>query len=210
LTIPLLFLLLFLTPALDRASSSAPSAGTLDVSFFYMPPTSIEPSYHTAIWLEDEHGALVRTLYISNDLSKTEYQIGQACPDWVKQAHWESANRTDVDAVTGPTPNVGAGRRTFDLEKLGLAPGRYRFKLQVHITEAYNILYSGPLVVSDAPSEVVLETFYSPSKPPGGTDFVRDVRARYLPRPVAQTFGTAGRPTQEMSCPTTSSIDAIF
>ena len=183
-TLPLQLLLLLLPLTIITPSPSA--VGVIDVSFVYMPPTSIEPSYHTAIWLEDEAGTLVRTLYVSNDLSKTEYQIGQACPDWAKQAHWESAKKTDIDAVTGPTPNVGTGRRTFDLQTLGLAPGRYRFKLQVHIVDAYNILYSGLLVVSDgasgAASEIALETFYSPSKPPGGTDFVRDVRARYTPR----------------------------
>jgi hypothetical protein len=159
------------------------AAGRLDVSFVYLPPTSIEPSYHTAIWLEDEHGALVKTLYVTNDLSSSEYQVGEACPDWVKQAHWESVSRPDVDAVTGPTPHVGAGSRTFDLAALGIAPGRYQFKLQVHITDAYNILYRGTLVVGDASSEVALDTLYSPSKPPGGTDFVRDVRAHYTPAP---------------------------
>jgi len=157
------------------------AAGRLDVSFVYMPPTSIEPSYHTAMWLEDEQGALVKTLYVTNDLSSNEYKVGEACPDWVKQAHWERAPKSEVDAVTGPTPHVGAGSRSFDLAALGLAPGRYQFKLQVHITDNYNILYRGTLVVSDAASEVTLETLYSPSKPPGGTDFVRDVRAHYTP-----------------------------
>ena len=157
------------------------AAGRLDVSFVYMPPTSIEPSYHTAIWLEDEQGTLVKTLYVTNDLSSNEFKVGEACPDWVKQAQWERASKSEVDAVTGPTPHVGAGSRTFDLAALGLAPGRYQFKLQVHITDNYNILYRGTLVVSDMPSEVTLETLFSPSKPPGGTDFVRDVRVHYTP-----------------------------
>jgi len=156
-------------------------AGSLDVSFVYMPPTSIEPSYHTAIWLEDESGALVKTLYVTNDLSKTEYKIGEACPDWVKQAHWETAGNSEVDAVTGPTPTVGAGRRRFDLNAFGIAAGRYRFKLQVHITDAFNILYTGVLVVGATPMTLTLETLYSPSKPPGGTDFVREVEVLYLP-----------------------------
>ena len=157
------------------------AAGRLDVSFVYMPPTSVEPTYHTAIWLEDEQGTLVKTLYVTNDLSSNQFKVGEACPDWVKQAHWESASKSDVDAVTGPTPHVGAGSRTFDLAALGIAPGRYQFKLQVHITDTYNILYRGPLVVGEAASEVTLETLYSPGKPPGGTEFVRDVRVRYAP-----------------------------
>lgn len=158
-----------------------PASGTLTISFVYMPPTSVEPTYHTAVWLENESGTLVKTLFVTNDLSSTEYKMGEACPDWIKQANWEKAERADVDAVTGPTPNVGAGGRTFDLGALGVAPGKYAFKLQVHIIDKYNILYRGTLNVGDTPSEVTLETLYSPGKPPGGTEFVRDVRARYAP-----------------------------
>lgn len=176
---PLVFAFLLLAGPFAAGAPATP--GTLDVSFVYMPPTSVEPTYHTAMWLEDESGALVKTLFVTTDLSATEYKVGEACPDWVKQAHWEKASKSDVDAVTGPTPNVGTGGRAFDLAKLGVAPGRYVFKLQVHITDSYNILYRGPLDVGDTASEVTLETLYSNGKPPGGTDFVREVRVRYVP-----------------------------
>jgi len=172
----------FALPVTAASPAAAPAkAGTLDVSFVYMPPTSVEPTYHTAVWLEDESGKLVKTLFVTNDLSKTEYRVGEACPDWVKIANWEKAPKSDVDAVTGPTPNVGSGGRSLNLAALGVAPGKYVFKLQVHITDTYNILYRGPLVVGEAASEVTLETLYSPGKPPGGTEFVRDVRVRYAP-----------------------------
>lgn len=174
-----LVLLLFAAPPAPPAAE--PAQGALHVSFVYMPPTSVEPTYHTAMWLETEAGALVKTLFVTNDLSATEYKVGEACPDWVKQANWEKAAKPEVDAVTGPTPNVGTGGRSFDLAKLGITPGRYVFKLQVHITDTYNILYRGTLIVGDTPSEVVLETLYAPGKPPGGTEFVQNVRARYVP-----------------------------
>ena len=55
------FLVLPLVSAVS-ASSSAWAAGTISVSFLYMPPSQIEPTYHTAIWLEDLNGRLVKTL----------------------------------------------------------------------------------------------------------------------------------------------------
>ena len=85
-----------------------------------------------------------------------------------------------VDAVTGPTPNVGSGALAFDVAKMHVAPGTYRFKLQVHISEKFNVLYTGRLSISEASNEATLEILYSPSKPPGATEFVRDVRARYV------------------------------
>ncbi len=174
-------LALLLLSALTLSDTPATTPGTLEVSFVYMPPTSVEPSYHTAMWLENERGELVKTLYVTNDLSATEYKVGEACPDWVRQANWETADKAEVDAVTGPTPNVGAGGRVFDLAKLGVATGKYEFKLQVHITDKFNILYRGTFVAGDAPAEVALEQLYSNGKPPGGTDFVREVRVRYVP-----------------------------
>ena len=162
------------------APPPAPATGTVSVSFLYMPPSQIEPTYHTAIWLEDESGRLVKTLFVSHDLSSTEYRMGDACPDWVNQAHWEKAEPSLVDAVTGPTPNVGSGALAFDVAKMHVAPGTYRFKLQVHISEKFNVLYTGRLSIGEASNEATLEILYSPSKPPGATEFVRDVRARYV------------------------------
>ena len=180
---PFTFLLLLLglvaSPAVPPAAT-----GTVSVSFLYMPPSQIEPTYHTAIWLEDQNGRLVKTLFVSHDLSSTEYQMGDACPDWVNQAHWEKAEPSLVDAVTGPTPNVGSGALAFDVAALNVAAGTYQFKFQVHISDKYNVLYTGRLSIGAASNEATLEMLYSPSKPPGGTDFVRDVRARYVPGPA--------------------------
>jgi hypothetical protein len=174
-------LILLLTLATVEAPPAA-ATGTVSVSFLYMPPSQIEPTYHTAIWLEDASGRLVKTLFVSHDLSSTEYRMGDACPDWVNQAHWEKAEPSLVDAVTGPTPNVGSGALAFDVANVAM--GTYRFKLQVHISDKYNVLYTGTLTLGGAPNEAALDTLYSPAKPPGAAEFVRDVRARYVPGPA--------------------------
>jgi hypothetical protein len=161
--------------------AAPPAAGAIEMSFLYLPPSQLEPTYHTAIWLEDERGRLVRTLYVSRELSATEYKVGEACPDWVKQSHWEKAARDVVDAVTGPTPSVGSGALRFDLGSLGVSPGTYVFKFQVHITDDYNVLYRGQVSTKQAAGEVAIETLYSSGKPPGAPEFVRDVQVRYVP-----------------------------
>jgi len=155
--------------------------GKLEISFLYMPPEEVEPTYHTAIWLEDKNGRLLKTLYVSQELSATEYKLGNACPDWVKQANWEKAGQSLVDAVTGPTPNVGSGSLSIDVEKLALPPGEYQFRFQVHVIDRYNILFRGPLSIGRKANEAALETLYSPSKPAGANDQVRDVQVRFVP-----------------------------
>lgn len=164
------------------ALGSAPATtGQLIVTFMYMPPAEIEPTYHTAIWLENKTGQLVKTLYVSQELSANEYKSGNMCPDWVKQAQWAKAEKSLVDAVTGPTPNVGGGTMAFDLNKLGIAPGTYQFCFQVHVIDKYNILFRGTLSVGQSAQQPKIEVLYSPGKPAGSADIVRDVEVRYVP-----------------------------
>jgi len=165
----------------SRPAAAPQAAGAIEMTFLYLPPSQLEPTYHTAIWLEDERGQLVRTLYVSRELSATEYKVGEACPDWVKQSHWEKAARDVVDAVTGPTPSVGSGALRFDLDSLGVAPGLYVFKFQVHITDDYNVLYRGRVSTKQPVGDVALETLYSSGKPSGAPEFVREVQVRYVP-----------------------------
>jgi hypothetical protein len=164
---------------LQAPTPAGADAGSLHVSFLFMPPTSVEPTYHTAMWLEDAKGQIVRTLYVSQELSNGEYKLGVACPDWVKQAHWEKAPKPQVDAVTAPTPNVGSASMSFNLAELGVKPGAYRFKFQVHITDEHNVLYHGPVVVGGANATLTLDTAVGPGKVTTTDQFVRDVHVQY-------------------------------
>jgi len=170
-------------PIASGPAAAAPP-GQLVVTFLYMPPTEVEPTYHTAMWLENEEGKLIKTLFVSQELSVNEYKQGVACPDWLKQASWAKAEKSLVDAVTGPTPNVGSGAMSFDLQQLGIAPGKYRFCFQVHIVDKYNVMFRGTVNASQSAEEVKIETLFSPGKPPGDADIIRDVNVQYVPAAV--------------------------
>ncbi len=154
--------------------------GRLEVTFLYMPPTTIAPTYHTAIWLEDAGGVLVKTLYVSQELSSKEYMMGNVCPDWVKKAQWDKAPKSEVDAVTAPTPNVGSEAKVFDLAQLGVAPGAYQFRFQMHVGEQHNVLYRGTVTVGPSDDSPTLEVTQGPGKLLSPDTYVRDVRVRYL------------------------------
>jgi len=156
------------------------TAGVLEVSYLYMPPTTIDPTYHTAMWLEDDKGQLVKTLYVSQELSSAEFKMGNVCPDWVKLAHWETAPKAEIDAVTAPTPNVGSEAKVFDLAALGIPPGVYRFKFQMHVGEDHNVLFQGTLNAGAGAETLKLEKTEGPGKPLVPDQYVRDVEARYL------------------------------
>lgn len=168
-----------------RAAQAAPPvpaapAGVLHVTFLYMPPTSIDPTYHTAIWLEDAGGRIVKTLYVSQELSSAEYKMGNACPDWVKKARWDAAPKSEVDAVTAPTPNVGSEAKAFDLGSLGVLPGVYQFMFQMHVGENHNVLFRGALTVGGPDQHPKLEMTQGPGTLVSTDQYVRDVQVRYI------------------------------
>jgi len=167
--------------AQDAPQAPAGAAGTLYVTFLYMPPTSIDPTYHTAMWLEDAAGKLVKTLYVSQELSATEYKMGNVCPDWVKQAHWDTAAKSEVDAVTAPTPNVGSEARAFDLATLDVPTGVYQFKFQMHVLEDHNVLFRGTVTVGGPDQTPALEMTQGPGQLVSTDQYVREVQVRYVP-----------------------------
>lgn len=165
--------------AVARAQGAG-GAGALVVKFFYDTPTTVEPTYHTAIWLEDKNGKMVKTLFVSSELATKEYKMGNACPDWVKVAQWEKVAQNVAAAVTSSTPSVGQDEMTLDLAKLNIAPGTYGFRFQVHVSEEFNILYKGDVKVGGPAAAIKLETFQGPGKLDTTDQFVRDVEVKYV------------------------------
>jgi len=158
------------------------ASGMIEISFLYNKAEGVVPSYQIAIWLESEKGEYVKTLFVSEYLSGGGFDHGDVCPDWAKQAHWEKAEESEFDAATRPTPPIGARTLKFECEKWGIAPGAYRYCVQAHIVEKYNILYRGRITIGQGAAEAVGEVLYSPGKHPLAADILYDVRARYVPR----------------------------
>jgi hypothetical protein len=157
----------------------APVSGKLQISYLV---TSDDASRFSAVWLENERGDLIKTLFVSSELAQGAFTVeGDICPDWIKKSQWEKATQAEVDAVSGPTPTTGSGSLSFDLKKHGISPGVYFFCMQIHIHDNYNILYKGEIRLGENPAEAQAEVFYSPSRYESSEDLLRDVRARFTP-----------------------------
>lgn len=166
----------------DSTSASVQTAGgTLEISFLFNKAEGVVPSYQIAVWLEDGEGKYVKTLFVSQFLSGSALVYEGICPDWVKQAHWEKVEEKEFDAVTRPTPPMGANTLKFDCHQKEILLGTYRFCVQAHINEDYNILYRGKITVGQDASEGRAEAFYSPKKHPLASDILCNVRAKYVP-----------------------------
>lgn len=100
-----------------------------------------------AIWIENEKGELVRTVYATSYTVKGGYKVRkESLPTWVQKAHPEDMTDVQTDAVTGATPRSGTLTYTWDgTNDKGnpVSPGKYRFCVEGSLYWKSRILFSG-------------------------------------------------------------------
>lgn len=157
------------------------AAGVIRVTFeINAPNDDLQPSYQTAIWLEDAAGRTVGTLFVSEYLSYGGYNDSTICPAWSSSADWEQATQEEFDARTQATPPAGRQELLLPLAK-ALPRGEYSAKMQLHLWENYNILYSGRLVVGDKADSTIAEKSYVPAPFKGAEKVLSHVTFHYVP-----------------------------
>lgn len=113
-----------------------PAVKHLDISKYKLPILSIsfilgfrdELAPQTAVWVEDENGKFIKTIYVSGFSGHArESQIN--LPKWS-----ESSKFSDVDGVTGASIDIGHHIYVWDLKDHGgktVGPGKYTVKVEV-------------------------------------------------------------------------------
>lgn len=100
-----------------------------------------------AIWIENEKGELVRTVYATSFTVKGGYELRkEAIPTWVQKARPGKMTDAQIDAVTGATPRNGAQTYTWDGtddRDNRVPPGKYRFYIEGSLYWKSRILFSG-------------------------------------------------------------------
>jgi hypothetical protein len=127
-------LFILLVSAFALSLPSAEVAGEADgVTVAYtLKRTSKIASNQYAVWIEDENGRFVKTLFVTNYTGKRAGWKArpQALPTWQKAASVASLPQKQVDAVSGATQKNGKHAVTWDLrDGTGdLVPdGEYRY-----------------------------------------------------------------------------------
>lgn len=156
--------------------------GVLHVNFQISGPKSdVQPSYQTAVWIEDVQGNLLKTLFVSEYLSYGGYNDSTICPQWSSRANWDAAPEEEYDARTQATPSVGEHDLTFDLSGENVLPGPYFVNIQVHLLEDYNIACSAKMMFGSEAAASAAPVTFSPRQYPGTEIVLSHVRIEFKP-----------------------------
>lgn len=169
----------------------ADAAGTLTITYKLNPcqDSLIDVTWARAVWLQDAAGKYLKTLSITEWMTTTGWQsqyTDNALPHWNKFANWGSAPKTEVDAVTKATgqigPNPGVNTVTTQVADLKIKPGSYTCCVEVNVTEEYNIMLTAQIKVGSTAAQAIGTTpVYTPGKHPTAGDLVSDLTADYKP-----------------------------
>ena len=155
--------------ALNKKEKAA-KANSLEVSFNYQ--RQQEPgSNQYAVWIENEKGEVVKTLFVTSFTTKGRtrgneqpmrgYIKRPACvPTWVKAAKANDLTDKQLDAVTGATPQA-SGTQTFiwdftDQQGKTVQEGTYKVFVEATLFNASTITYSGSFSTQDKVGNVTL------------------------------------------------------
>jgi hypothetical protein len=184
----ILVLLLLTLPVAGSLSAAPAGAGQVGINFTFNAPAdelALDYTFHTAIWIADKNGKLLKTLYVNNELSMSQYKDQNVVPEWNKQANWDKVDKAKAmaDGLSAPTPIVGDNPLVWDLDQVGLQPGTYQFCMQVHIAEKWNILYRGTFTAGSAKQEDLKFETLQTGKPSGSSseELVKIISMTYYP-----------------------------
>lgn len=172
------------------AMAQAKKGKTLEVSFNYLKQAG-PGSNQYAVWIENEKGEVVKTLFVTSFTTKgrvrgTEQPMRgylkrpNCVPTWVKTVKAESLSDQQLDAVTGATPKAN-GKQTFswdftDQQGKKVKDGKYCVKVEATLYQASSIVYTGSFSSKDKAGNVALTSKLSE---PNDThkDMITDVKA---------------------------------
>ena len=185
--------------ALNKKGKAA-KATSLEVSFNYQRQAG-PGSNQYAVWIENEKGEVVKTLFVTSFTTKGRvrgrsaegrlqgkneqpmrgYIKRPACvPTWVKAAKANDLTDQQLDAVTGATPQA-SGTQTFswdftDQQGKTVQKGIYKLFIEATLFNASTITYSGTFSTQDKAGNITL-TSQLTEPDEKHKDMVTDVKA---------------------------------
>jgi hypothetical protein len=168
--------------ALPAFPQGVSPVGQVTVSFSYK-RQSVSASNQIAVWIEDERGSIVKTLYVSRFTGKGGFsRRPDSLSTWVGKA--KPRSETKLDAFTGATPKDGTLSFVWDCSNSSGVPvpaGTYRYVVEGTLYWKSSVLFIGDIVVGRQALSSSAAPVYS-SNDPAYRDMVTRVQAVFQPK----------------------------
>ena len=137
-----------------------------------------------AIWVEDADGNYMNTIFVTKySTTKQAYTERPDCiPVWVSKANPASMDNTQIDAISGATPDSGIYTYTWDLkDKNGkqVPAGTYTFVLEATLDGGSRVIFKNNIEIGKAPVTVEAIPEYTQPEHEKNKDMIGAVTARY-------------------------------
>jgi len=164
-------------------ANSSPGIVTIFYNLFH--PHWIA-SNQLAVWIEDSHGAFVKTIFATDFMARRKGYIKrpQSCPEWVKASGLVSLPDASIDAISGATQKPGPIELSWnctDANGKAVLPGVYAYKVEGNVSWEKRVLWEGKIEVgSTAATSVAVPTYIPDSARTAGT-LLTEVAAKFQP-----------------------------
>ncbi len=163
---------------------TAESLGLVSVSY-QLNRLDTHASNQIAVWIEDETGAYVRTLFATSFTANGGYdRRPESLPLWRETSGWEAASEDEIESASRPAQD--SGRHTLywdgtDSNGNPVKPGRYTYRVEGNVLWEKRVLFTGTIEVGTAASASEATVSYLPQEAGDEPEMVADVRASFAP-----------------------------
>lgn len=136
-----------------------------------------------AIWIEDENGNLVKTVYVSRFTGTGGYaKRKEALPVWAAKADPASMKAEDLDSMTGATPPEGQPQFVWDGTDANGNPvksGTYTICLEGTLYWTSDVVFKGSFDTDKGSQEITMNGEYTEPDNAQNSDMITNVKASY-------------------------------
>jgi hypothetical protein len=167
------------------ASAWAQTGGRVEVSYRLERIGGIA-SNQLAVWIEDEAGAHVRTLFVTDFTARRKgFQRRPQClPTWVRTAGVAGWKTAEIDAVSGATQKPGRVTVVWDCtdtQKRRVPDGVYVYRVEGNLRWENTVLWTGRVRVGPSADSSRAEARHQPAGAEKTGVLVAEVGASFRP-----------------------------
>ena len=173
--------------SMTASAQAISSPGTVTISYTLFHPHWIA-SNQLAVWIEDAHGAFVKTIFATDFMARRKGYIKrpQSCPEWVKASGLASLPDASINAISGATQKPGPVELSWnctDASGKAVSPGVYTYKVEGNISWEKRVIWEGKIEVGSRSSTSSATPTYIPDSARTAGTILTEVRAEFQPSP---------------------------